>query len=161
MNRRAAGKRRQYPRGCQEAAKVIPHRANPRILCGRKGRKRTRKRIAHGQASAPTSDLARLRDETGSERVLKSRAPQFGCPQRCAWRTFENRGLTRRAQRTQRTQRAGCPHKLFCANCGTRSWCRFNYLGQMTVQGSLARIEKIFSQGLARTSWNGANRGGR
>jgi hypothetical protein len=35
-----------------------------------KGGETTRKRIAHGQASAPASDLDGLLDETGGERVM-------------------------------------------------------------------------------------------
>jgi hypothetical protein len=37
------------------------------------------------RASAPASDLARLLDETGGERVMRSIAPRIGCPRRSGY----------------------------------------------------------------------------
>src|SRR2546425_13187828 len=82
----------------KKLVKVIPHTAKPGIPRWLVGREVTRKRIAHGQASAPASDLARLLDETGDERVMRSGARQIGCPRRTRW------GIARR-----RTTQYGAP----------------------------------------------------
>jgi hypothetical protein len=68
MNRRAINGRREYARRRKHLVEIFAHTASPGILCRLKGREITRERIAHGQASAPASDLARLLDETGGER---------------------------------------------------------------------------------------------
>jgi len=82
MNRGPIGRRREYSSGRQKLVKIISNPLKPRVLCCLKRRKLTRKRIAHGRVSAPASDLAGLLDETGGERVMRSIAPQIGCPRR-------------------------------------------------------------------------------
>src|SRR6267154_5176310 len=81
MNRGPNGRRRENSCGRQKLVKIISTPLKPRVLCCLKRRKLTRKRIAHGRVSAPAPDLARL-DETGGERVMRSIAPQIGCPRR-------------------------------------------------------------------------------
>ena len=47
-----------------------------------RGKQGTHEGFAHGQASAPASNLDALLDEAGCERVLRSTARQIGCPQK-------------------------------------------------------------------------------
>src|SRR6266481_865684 len=83
MQRCAIRRRREYSCRCEQLTKIIAHTLKPGILRRRPERRKiTRKRIAHGRASAPASDLARLLDETGGERGMRSTAPQIGCPRR-------------------------------------------------------------------------------
>src|SRR5258707_1917149 len=80
MQRCAIRRRREYSRRCEKLTKIIAHTLKPGILRRRpETRKITRKRIAHGRASAPASDLARLLDETGGERVMRSEGNWIGC----------------------------------------------------------------------------------
>src|SRR5258708_32462933 len=89
MQRCAIRRRREYSRRCEKLTKIIAHTLKPGILRRRpETRKITRKRIAHGRASAPASDLARLLDETGGERVMRSMAAQIGCPRKARLRIF-------------------------------------------------------------------------
>src|SRR5437879_10990002 len=85
MNRGPNGRRRECSCGRQKLVRIISNPVKPRVLCCLKRRKLTRKRIAHGRASAPASDLARLLDKTGGERVMRSIAPQIGCPRRSGY----------------------------------------------------------------------------
>src|SRR5712691_8368071 len=82
MNRGLNGRRRECSCGRQKLVKIISNPLKPRVLCCLKRTKLTRKRIAHGRVSSPASDLARLLDETGDERVMRSIAPQIGCTRR-------------------------------------------------------------------------------
>src|SRR5258708_38337631 len=82
MNRGPNGRRRENSCGRQKLVKIISNPLKPRVPCCLKRRKLARKRIAHGRVSAPASDLARLLDETGGERGMRSIAPQIGGPRR-------------------------------------------------------------------------------
>jgi hypothetical protein len=85
MQRRAVGRRRRNLRGRVQLTKIIPYTLNPTIPGVFDTKEETRKRIAHGQASAPASILAALLDEPGSERLMRSATPLIGCPREPGW----------------------------------------------------------------------------
>src|SRR5712692_4345279 len=65
----------------QGIAEVCADAFNQVVARSRRRKQGTQEGFAHGQASAPASGLATLLDEAGSERLMRSRALQIGCPQ--------------------------------------------------------------------------------
>jgi hypothetical protein len=81
MDWRAICRRRKKRAASKELTEILSNAQKPRITGEVERRKRTREWIAHGQASAPASDLAWFLDEACSEREMRGAANSNGCPE--------------------------------------------------------------------------------